>query len=185
MQLGGWCGALALSIVATAGCSYTSDYVPPKDGRARAIWRDDKAVVAAPAELPDCATKDQPPEGYRYDVPVDGSGYYYAPATTGHVHVGVIVIGRPPLIFPHLPGVDVGGSSSIGSGGSTSGGEYLVVVLAVGAIVAFPFIAMGLAMGHPEPEEEVAAAFDEVNAYNDQARERLARCAAWYQRGAE
>jgi hypothetical protein len=163
------------------GCSYTSDYVPPKDGRARAIWKDDKAVVAAPSELPDCATREQPPEGYRYEVPLDAGGYYYAPSGTGHVHVGVVVIGRPPILLPGVPGVTIPSPGNV----SGDGAEYLVVILAVGAIVAFPFIAMGLALGHPEPEDEVAAAIDQVNAFNDESRERLAKCAAWYRKQRE
>jgi hypothetical protein len=163
-----------------AGCSYTSDYVPPKDGRARAIWKDDKVVVAAPADLPDCAKDEQPPKGYRYDVPLDEHGYYYPPSSNTHVHVGVIIVGRPPVFF--LPGSG-GGIPSLGNlGGGGKGSEYVFVALAVGAIVAFPFIAMGLALGHPEPEEEVAAGIDEVNAFNDKSRERFARCAAWHRR---
>lgn len=171
--------SIATLTLLVAGCSYTSDYKPPKDGRARAIWQDDEVVIAAPADLPDCATGKQPPKGYRYDMPSDPHGYYYAPSSSTHVHVGVVIIGRPPVIFvPHGPG---GGVPSLGGGGG-KGSEYVFVALAVGAIIAFPFIAMGLALGHPEPEEEVAASIDEVNAFNDKSRERLARCAAWYRK---
>ncbi len=167
------------------GCGYTSDYVPPRDGRARAIWRDDKAVIAGPAELPNCATREQPPDGYRHRVPQDAHGYYYAPTGSTSVHVGLVVVGRPPILLPHLPSSAVPGAN-LGGGGGVDGGEYLFVILAVGAIVAFPFVAMGLALGHPEPEEEVAVALDQVNAYNDELRERLARCAAWHrEEGAE
>jgi hypothetical protein len=161
-----------------AGCSYTSDYVPPNDGRARPIWVDDAVQVAAPADLPECVTQEQPPEGYTYTVPEDQDGYYYAPGPSSHVHVhvGVVVVGRPPVLF--VPG----GPGLIGPGAiSGEGGKYVAVALAVGAIVAFPFIALGLSLGHPEPEEEVAATIDHINTWNDQARERLERCAAWYE----
>jgi hypothetical protein len=171
-----------LAGLSVAGCSYTSEYVPPQDGRARPIWVDDAVQVAAPADLPECVTREQPPEGYTYTVPQDQDGYYYSPGPgpSGHVHVhvGVVIIGRPPLLFAPTPGFNPGSISG-------DGGKYLAVGLAVGAIIAFPFIAMGLALGHPEPEEEVAGSIDALNTWNDQARERMERCAAWYEQQAK
>lgn len=169
--------AIVLLVLLCAGCSYTSDYVPPRDGRARPIWQGDKVVIAAPAELPECASDEQPPPTYVYEAPLD-RGYYVPPATHTHVHVGVVIIGRPPLL-PVLPGVPGPTVPNL----SGDGGKYVAVILAVGAIVAFPFIAMGLAMGHPEPEEEVANAIDGVNELKDVSRERMARCATWLERG--
>jgi len=168
--------AIALLALLCAGCSYTSDYVPPRDGRVRPLWQGDKVVIAAPAELPECASDEQPPPSYVYVTPLDGHGHYVPPATHTHVHVGVIIIGRPPLL-PVLPGVPPVPKLS------GDGGKYVAVILAVGAIVAFPFIALGLAMGHPEPEEEVAEAIDVVNELKDQSRETMARCATWLERG--
>jgi hypothetical protein len=34
-----WLPLLAVSAFALASCSYTSSYVPPRDGRARVVWR--------------------------------------------------------------------------------------------------------------------------------------------------
>ena len=166
---------LALSIAGAAGCSYTSDYRPPADGRARGVWEDDALVMVAPSALPRCAHSAPPrPPGYRYAVPLNGAGYYTPPRSHGHVVVGVVVVGPPPLHppVPIVPGVGMGGAMD------GEGGKYILVVMAVGAIVAFPFLAMGLALGHPEPEDEVAATVDRVNRFNDDARERLAMCAA-------
>ena len=78
------------------------------------------------------------------------------------------------MFFPPSPGLLALGALSGGKGD----GEAFAVVLAVGAIIAFPFIAMGLAMGHPEPEEEVVDAVDRINTYNDELRERYAFCEA-------
>ncbi|MBW2458370.1 MAG: hypothetical protein JRI68_27960 [Deltaproteobacteria bacterium] len=166
---------LALALGGAAGCSYTSEYKPPADGRARGVWKDDGLVMVAPAELPRCAHEVPPrPSGYHYAVPLDGAGYY-APHHHHHHHspvvVGVVVVGPPPLLAP----VPIGPG---GLGGSMDGesGKVMLVVMAIGAIVAFPFIAMGLALGHPEDEDEVAANVDRINEYNDEARERLSMC---------
>ncbi|RLB51263.1 MAG: hypothetical protein DRI90_23080 [Deltaproteobacteria bacterium] len=166
---------LTLAIAGATGCSYTSDYRPPADGRARGVWEDDELVMVAPSALPQCAHSVPPrPPGYHYVMPLDGAGYYVAPRSHhSHVVVGVVVIGPPPLYppVPFVPG---------GMGGAMDGesGKVVLVVMAIGAIVAFPFIAMGLALGHPEPEDEVAATVDRVNQFNDDARERLSWCAA-------
>ncbi len=167
-------GPLVLAAVlgGAVGCSYTSDYVPPQDGRARGVWKDDGLVMVAPEELPRCAHEVPPqPPGYVYAVPLNGAGYYVAPRTHTHVHVGVVVVGPAPLHppVPFVPG---------GLGGSMDGesGKVILVVMAIGAIVAFPFIAMGLALGHPEDEDEVAGTVDRINEFNDEARERLSLC---------
>jgi len=172
-RLGAWGPLLlALTLGGAGGCSYTSEYTPPADGRARGVWKDDGLVMVAPEALPRCAHQmPPPPPGYHYAVPLDGSGYYVAPRTHTHVHVGVVIIGPPPL---HPPVPIVPGSL----GGSMDGesGKVMLVVMAIGAIVAFPFIAMGLALGHPEDEDEVAATVDRINEWNDEARERMAYC---------
>jgi len=162
---------VAAAAASMMGCSYKSEYQPPKDGRARPVWDDDKVVMVAPPELPSCVGERQPPPSFGYHVPMSG-GYWAGGRGGGHVHVHVVVIGHPPPLLvpgPIIPGGDMDGE----------GAKYLLVGLAAAAIVAFPFIAMGLAMGHPEPEEEVASAIDKINRYNDLARERMAQCAAW------
>ena len=129
----------------------------------------------APKRLPDCTgvAAEAPPGRVQYRVPHDDDGYYQP---RSRVSVGLVVVHHhhhPPIVF-----VPTGGGSVKSSSGSPNGGKALAVALAVGALVAFPFIALGLAMGHPEPEEEVASAMDRVNEFNDQARDREAYCAA-------
>lgn len=40
---------LGAALAPLAGCTYSSDYVPPQDGRARAVWSEDKVVASLPA----------------------------------------------------------------------------------------------------------------------------------------
>lgn len=49
--------AVLAATTGTAGCSYVSDYVPPNDGRARVVWRENRIVpILAGAPLsPPCA----------------------------------------------------------------------------------------------------------------------------------
>src|SRR5262245_46849051 len=79
----------------------------------------------------------------------------------GGVAFVVIVVGPPPpLIVPPPPGIPPGGIDG-------DSAKYIFVAMAVAAIVAFPFIAVGLAVGHPEPDDEVITAIDRINRYND------------------
>lgn len=168
--------AFALLGTWATGCSYQSSYVPPQDGRARPVWTGDQIAVHAPKKLPGCkgVPANAPPPSAKYKVPHDDDGYY---RPGPRVRVGVVIVHHhhhPTIV--HIPAAH--GASSSSSSSNTDGGEALVVVLAVGAIVAFPFIALGLAMGHPEPEDDVATAIDRVNRFNDEAREREAYCGA-------
>jgi hypothetical protein len=154
------------------GCGYKSDYTPPNDGRARGIWSDDKLAVVKPDELPRCRHEVPPPiaQQYAYYVPRDDDGYYVPPSGGGVV---VVIVGAPPpLLLPPAPGLVVPG------GVDGEGAKYIFVVMAVAAIAAFPFVAIGLAVGHPEPDDEVIPAIDSINRYNDEARRKAALCAA-------
>ena len=93
-----------------------------------------------------------------------------------HVH-GPLPVPRPILV-PSLGG----GIGSLGGGGGSSGGGgggdlgKAAIVVAVLAISVLPFIALGLATGRPEPEKQVAAAIDQVNAQTDLARTEGSPC---------
>ncbi len=169
LRLGSLAAFLPLLAVSTCGCSYTSDYRPPNDGRARPLWIDDEVVVSRPTSLPQCAP---PPQAYYQGWVPFAEGYWDPPEERGGGAV-IAIVGGPPLPLP----VSAGG----GSGGGGDSLEGLAVVMAA-AIVAFPFVALGLALGQPEPEEEVATAIDAVNTYNDRARYRIAECMAYHQR---
>jgi hypothetical protein len=163
-----------LTAVLAIGCGYKSDYAPPRDGRARGIWSDDKLVVVKPAELPRCRHEVPPPiaQQYAYWVPRDQDGYY-VPPSSGPGVVIIVVGPPPPLLLPPLP------PGPIPAGGlDGEGAKYIFVAMAVVAIVAFPFVAVGLAVGHPEPSDEVVTAIDTINRYNDDARRKEALCAA-------
>jgi len=186
-----------------SGCgSYTSDYVPPNDGRARAIWDDDRVVASLPeGSMAGCtdAVDEVRSEPRRYSAYYGGSTrvVVYRPWIVVHHHHHV-----PPPVFvgpghahpspggvvrtPATPGVSgskgSSGGSKSGSSGSSGGGNgdigKAAIVLVVVALVTLPIITLGLGLGRPEPSGKVATAIDEVNAYNDLARLPGSPCSA-------
>jgi hypothetical protein len=161
------------------GCGgYTSEYVPPPDGRPRLVWQDNKVVPTMSNAMPStCSAEvDAVAGGDSSRVRVvrgggGGGGVYWVPVrTVAVVHVGGPVVA--PLPRPILPGPLSGGGIGRLGGGGGGGGDLgkAAVVVAVLAIAVLPFIALGLATGRPEPEKEVADAIDRVNAQTDLAR---------------
>jgi hypothetical protein len=191
--------ALAFAAVGAGGCGgYTSDYLPPQDGRARVVWEDDRAVAVVPEAAPSpcmpavMSVQRQPSNFVDYGGPrsyvvwrpgfvvVTSGSTRVVPARPGRV--GPRVPASPSVRTPARPtvggaGVGSTGSSSRGSGGGKFPAEVAAVV-AVLALVTLPAITLGLALGRPEPSGEVAEAIDQVNAYNDLARVSNSPCAA-------
>lgn len=158
------------SLVLATGCaSYTSTYQPPADGRARPIWDDNKVVFGVDATTDEClAAAQTEPFTPHYHHEVHGGGVFvvWAPVPiVHHVHSSgpVAPVRTPAGHASH------GGPGGVGGGGG-NGAKEAYVAIAVAMIVASPIIAYGLALGRPEPEEEVARAVDQINAYNDLAR---------------
>ncbi|MDC3958394.1 hypothetical protein [Polyangium jinanense] len=96
---------VAGSLGILSGCgSYTSDYVPPKDGRARVLWDDDRVVASLPSEVSGRGCS----EAIR-NLPADPAQYstYYG-GSTGVVYYRPWIIVRPaPVVI-------------VGSGGGVS-----------------------------------------------------------------
>lgn len=176
------------------GCGgYTSSYVPPPDGRPRLVWTDNKPVPMisnpVPAQCNEAVNSlTNTLDLGRYGGRIAGgrvSGGYYVPARTVvvvHAH-GPAFIPVPRPIVPIVPfhagsGGSSGGIGRIGGGGGGGSGDLgkAAVVVVVLAIATLPFIALGLAVGRPEPEGEVAAAIDNVNAHTDLARSEGSPC---------
>lgn len=200
----GLSGLSKLALIASAAClggcaGYTSEYAPLDDGRARAVYRDDQLVMeVGGAVTPECANA-------VVDARSPETAAYVA--SHAHRHTWVPVYYGPPILVLHgglaptphrpryaggsgpgfsgltVPGRSGGGtggpSSSGGGGGLGNAGKEVVVIIAVIAIVAMPAIAIGLAVGRPEPEKEVAAVIDRVNLYNDMARTPGSPCALY------
>lgn len=161
------------------GCGgYTSEYVPPADGRPRLVWQDNKVVVMQANAVPaNCTAEVDALAGGDTSVRVAGrgGGVYFVPVrTVGVVHVGGPVIVPRPFV-PPLPGAGIG---KLGGGGGGGGGDLgkAAIVVAVLAIAVLPFIALGLATGRPEPEKEVADAIDRANAQTDLSRTPGSAC---------
>jgi hypothetical protein len=152
------------------GCSYHSTYEPPADARARAVWQGDKVVMYAPStEAPVCRGGELAPDR---DPRATPTGHWVPEEQQRRHHrassVNVIVIA--PLGHHHHSGHH--GSTR----GETKGDPRLLAVLAVGALIALPIVTVGLALGHPEPEDEVADEIDRINKYNDHARHAWRTC---------
>jgi hypothetical protein len=182
----GWSAPLVVAMLATGCGNYTSEYMPPKDGRARAVWQKDRVV----ASMPDGADRAGCSEAVT-EVQANPVTYrtYYGGSPRIIIWQPWIVVSSTnrvsPSIRPRVPATPTGvlrggsgggggglGSLGSGSGGGGGGGDIgkAAVVLVVVALVSLPFITLGLGLGRPEPSEEVAQEIDKVNAYNDLAR---------------
>ncbi|MCK6586604.1 MAG: hypothetical protein HUU21_25830 [Polyangiaceae bacterium] len=196
--------ALAVaSLAALSGCgSYISDYVPPDDGRARAVWRDGNVEMEGADLSGACAAEigyetNEPPPPYTGGSTVRVHGGFWVPVYFGP---RIVVVHRGVAPRPHYHATRVrsvssggsgigsisgggGGGGKVSSGGSSGGGGSSgdigkgAVILAVVALIALPAIALGLSLGRTEAEKETALTIDRVNAYNDLARTPGSPCA--------
>lgn len=178
-------------VAVLAGCGgYTSSYVPPPDGRPRLVWTDDKPVPMMANAMPQAcsdavgsiANGGSLPVGRRVAGGHVSGGFYVPVRTVVVVHGGVGFVPVPHPIVPSFSGGGRSGGGSLGGLGSGGGGGgsgdlgKAAIVLVVVAIATLPFIALGLAVGRPEPEGQVAAAIDQVNAHTDLARTEGSPC---------
>lgn len=123
---------VAGSLGILSGCgSYTSDYVPPKDGRARVVWVDDRAVASLPSEAlgPGCseAVRNMPADPAQYSTYYGGSSgvVYYRPWIRVRPAPLIIVssggASNAPRSVHRTPAAATVGGSSGGGSGSISG----------------------------------------------------------------
>jgi hypothetical protein len=188
------------ALAALSGCTYTSRYAPPDDGRARVVWRESGVVAhlprttsaAACAQAAEVAMDGEPftagatPVGVVWWVPVPppvivvegGAG------ATGHVRAAPGAVPGRTAATPRVSGGATRGTSGgrtggsgrsswrSGSktGGSSNGLGAAALAVAVLALVALPAITITIAATTPEDAETSSAAIDRVNAYNDVAR---------------
>ncbi len=197
----GWSAPLVAAILTTGCGNYRSDYVPPQDGRARAVWQEDRVVASLPAGAQgDCSSAVNDVQGnptmYRtyYGgsptivvwqpwVVVRSSNSSYRPSSSGPRTAANPTAVRPSGGSGGGSGGSFGSGGSSGSsgGGSSGGGGDMgkaAVVLVVVAIMTLPIINVALGLGRPEPSKEVAREIDAVNAYNDLSRLADSPCSA-------
>jgi hypothetical protein len=158
------------------GCHYKSDYRPPADGRARAVWQGDKLVMYAPdGDPPVCR------DGQLDRAPDASGGSYWDPVEydgrlEGHRRSGGSVTVVVPIINVH-GGVSHSHSSSGGSASNSAEGNLQAfAALAVAALAVLPIATVALALSRPEDEQDVADEIDRVNRYNDEVRHAWRRC---------
>jgi hypothetical protein len=186
----GWSAPLVAAVLTTGCMNHTSEYVPPKDGRARAIWQEDRVVASLPSDAnsTDCAValNEVRSDPVRYRTYYGGSPtiVVWRPwiVVTGTNRVSSGPVPRTPASPTAIKGASGGSGGGIGSVGSGGGGSSggggggngdlgkAALALVVVAILALPFINLGVGLGRPEPSEQVATEIDKVNAYNDLAR---------------
>jgi hypothetical protein len=192
--------ALAAALAPLAGCTYTSDYVPPQDGRARPIWSENEVVASLPAADPSCLEETTA-------LAAGQSPRVYVRGGRTVVYGGpTIVVWAPPVVrvhgasgstrthgssvarrtatpttptthaasrSPQRHGAGNRGndtSSTQSSQGKGNPGAELVAALAVIAILAMPAITLSIALTNPGADKQSARAVDTVNAYNDLTR---------------
>lgn len=197
----GWSAPLVVAMLTTGCGNYTSEYKPPNDGRARAVWREDRVVADMPdgANRAGCsaAVNDVQAEPVRYRTYYGGSPtiviwrpWIVVASTNSATHTHVHTPASPVAVSRGGGGSSGGGGGlgNVGSGGSSSGGGggsgnigEAALVLVVVAMLTLPIINLGLGLGRPEPSKQVAEEIDKVNAYNDLARLSDSPCAAGVQ----
>ncbi len=181
--------ALAALGLAATGCGYVSEYVPPPDGRPRAIMMGSEvALVAAVAPSSVCAA-DAYQAVKRANQPARAPSVVNASTTQVRLDSGNLgqlrpltlprfelksSVGRvvvPPGLgsFHGLAGGVHGGGGGGGMGNLGNMGKGAIIIPII-ALTALSWVALGLALGRPESEEATALTLDEVNAERDLAR---------------
>ena len=159
----------SLILLLLASCSYHSQYRPPLDGRARAVWNNDtvRAHLGERAS-PDCdEAVSQTIDG---EAPfVVTRGPYYGPRhPAGHVVVYAPLLWYTPFIAPAFVMPVRPGDFNPFKG---------AIAAMVIAIAVLPIVDIALAVSDPENDEVSSLSIDTVNAYNDLARTGGSPCA--------
>lgn len=188
--------AVVLAGMMAGGCAYESQYAPPPDGRARAVWQNDNVAVHLGAQpvTQQCldilrqwsadkrlrlaagyVPQDRPPAGQElHGDPAVFVGFwvpvYYGPP---------ILLPPAPHLTPIPPHVAVGGGfGSLGGGGSSGDLGKALAVLAVIALIVLPIVDVAVASATPENDKS-SDAIDQVNVFNDYARVGNTPCSLW------
>lgn len=185
---------LALA-AAIAGCGYTSEYTPPADGRARAVWVGDGVKVdRSGAAATDACEKEvsRIAGGGALEVAAFHGWwiprYYGDPIVVGRAGLAPMLL-RPPVFVPRLivvahaapspaRGVGAGRLPDLNLGGGKDTAYVLLVAAAI-ALIVLPAVDLWMALDHPTSSEDASRAIDRVNVYNDLARWPGSPCAEW------
>jgi hypothetical protein len=175
------------AVVAFSGCGYTSHYVSPVDGRARAVWAEDQVrleVAGPPPEACRAAVEELVAPGSasrRAERRAVWVPAYYGPTilvtSRGYAPVfPVYPVFIPSLVMTPGPGFAWarrgGGWGDRGWRESNPGRELAVLLLLV-----LPVVDVGLALQRAEDVDSSRWALSRVGAYNDLARQPGSPCA--------
>ena len=190
--------AVAVAIGLLSGCSYTSRYVPPPDGRARAVWEENHVAMDVAGQLPrECrAAVRQVASGSRPLVVERGAeeaaaGAYWAPRYFGPPIMVVTPGFAPhlmlrPLFAPRIHfsrglrhGIGARGPAGplVNTGGGGNDLGKAAAVLAVVALIVLPVVDVALALSNPENVKASQWGMSQVAAYNDLSRQPGSPCA--------
>ena len=165
----------AILCATLAGCGYTSQYRPPLDARARAVW--DRNTVRAHLGVQPSKDCDQAVvETMDQKAPlVIAQDYHYVPRAGP-----VVVVGYAPFLWyaPFVPFHPIGAVApaiASGSGGDLFKGAIFAMAIAV---VVLPIVDIAIAAWDPEDDGVSSLSIDTVNAYNDLNRTGGSPCAA-------
>jgi hypothetical protein len=161
----------AVVCCAVAACGYTSQYRPPLDGRARAVWDKNKvrAIIGEPtSKACDAAVNQAIDEPAAAEVARNAS--YVPPPPPPGVIVYAPLLWYVPFAVPAPPTVV---PASVGDANLWKGA---IAALAI-ALVVLPIVDVALAASDPEDGGVSSLSIDTVNAYNDLARTEGSPCA--------
>lgn len=187
-----------VAVLSGEGCSYSSLYVSPADGRARTVWRENNVVVdlssglASDVCLYQVGAATHTSRFYLMDerlelapvsspYPVAMLDDFWIPVFYGSpILASRAVIERPAVVFAPPRGRTVApppSRSNVASESKHGDSESRAfTAAAIAALVILPIVDLVLAINRPESSTRSAQAIDQVHAYNDFARTRGSPC---------
>jgi hypothetical protein len=186
--------ALVLGLLMGAiGCGYTSQYVPPVDGRARPLWAGDHVTNNLPqfARSRECVDavywvqhpEIEPQAEHFQPAPVVWVPRYWGADIVVATPGVAPILAHPVLFSPSLTVLQaaVAAGRSASQGGSTGGGNLgkeIALVIVVLAVVLVPIVDITVAALRPESDERSGDAIDQANVFNDLARSAGTPCSS-------
>lgn len=156
----------SLLLLALAGCSYTSAYTPPMDGRPRVVWKDgDVAADFAGGGLRPTCAEALAAAIEAGELTVHGTRTRGAAELRDRLLIHSVSVRPPPPEHPGYLGVHL---AYVGTSRSSSGGSSgkAAEALAVALVLVLAPIDIYLALAPAESAGHASEVIDLVNGYN-------------------